>query len=291
METLEVNGNTKISELIKWNRNSVEAIARLSRPLEKLRNPILRKLMASRVTIAEAARMGGCDVADFERVLKPLGFIMTRERGERTIDEETPAWFNELPETSIRIFDVREILANGEDPLKEILKKFKAISSDEALCIINKFIPVPLIRLLEKDRVLTFTRTVSVDEHYTYFYKSTGGESNATGGASDADVDRNAIVGYEKTDSEKMKMVDEQEFDEVCARFEKVKEIDVRDLQAPGPMETILGILPDLEAGELLYVNHKRVPLYLLEEIADDDYQVYISNREEGDVKLAIYRI
>lgn len=292
METLEISAKTKISELIKWNKNSVEAIAKLSKPFEKLRNPILRKLMASRVTIAEAAKMGGCDVADFERVLKPLGFIMTSDGGEGPIVENTPTWFNDLPETSIHIFDVRGILASGEDPLKEILKKFKVVSPNEALCIINKFIPVPLIRLLEKDGVLTFTKTVSADEYHTYFYKSVNGASEAKDEIPNADpADRNSANEGEKTDSEKIKMVDEREFEEVCTRFEKVKEIDVRDLQAPGPMETILGILPDLEEGELLYVNHKRVPLYLLEEIADSDYQVYISNRGEGDVKVAIYRI
>lgn len=291
METLEISAKTKISELIKWNKNSVEAITKLSKPFEKLRNPILRKLMASRVTIAEAAKMGGCDVADFARVLKPLGFIMTSDGQEDTIDENTPTWLNDLPGTSFHVFDVRGILASGEDPLKEILKKFKVVSPDEALCIINKFIPVPLIRLLEKGGVRTFTKTVSADEYHTYFYKSVNGASEAKDEIPNVDpAIRNRATEGEKTDSEKIRMVDEREFEEVCTRFEKVKEIDVRDLQAPGPMETILGILPDLEEDELLYVNHKRVPLYLLEEIADSDYQVYISNRGEGDVKVAIYR-
>jgi hypothetical protein len=58
----------------------------------------------------------------------------------------------------------------------------------------------------------------------------------------------------------------------------------------PQPMQTILAELKTLPGNHALYVHHKRVPVYLLEELADKDYEVHIRNIEEGNVKLLIYK-
>src|SRR5690606_16537123 len=107
-----ISSQTKISELVKANKDSIEAIASLSKPLEKLKNPLLRKLMASRVTIAEAAKMGGCSIEEFRLVLKPLGFEFGGESTEKTeAVEQKPDWLLQLPAEKIVNFDVRPILA------------------------------------------------------------------------------------------------------------------------------------------------------------------------------------
>lgn len=276
---MEVTVNTRISELIKANKDSIAAIASLAKPLEKLQNPILRKLMASRVTIGEAAKMGGCTVHDFQRVLVPLGFNFVSDDlvGDLT-HEELPEWLKLLPENQIIIFDVREILSGGQDPLKQILKRFKETPTGKALCIVNTFVPVPLVRLLEKDGVLSYTKKVQPNEYHTYFYKvpdsQPASETTNTGG------------------NEKLRMLNHDEFQREYKRYskEQIREIDVRHLEMPGPMQTILEILPQLGSDEALYVNHKRVPLYLLEEIADEDYDVSIWTQSDTDVKLLIAR-
>ncbi|MDX5436888.1 MAG: DUF1858 domain-containing protein, partial [Pontibacter sp.] len=56
---MEIAANTKISAILKANPDAIEAIAAINRHFEKLRNPLLRKILASRVTIADAARIGG----------------------------------------------------------------------------------------------------------------------------------------------------------------------------------------------------------------------------------------
>ncbi|MBH2024552.1 MAG: DUF2249 domain-containing protein, partial [Flavobacteriales bacterium] len=66
--------------------------------------------------------------------------------------------------------------------------------------------------------------------------------------------------------------------------------IDVRELEMPGPMQAILGELEILPEGNALYIDHKRVPVYLLEELADKDFEVHIHNVAEGDVKMLIFR-
>src|SRR5690606_27650472 len=92
-----IKADTRISDLIKENKGSIDAIASLAKPLEKLKNPILRKIMASRVTIAEAAKMGSCKIEDFARVLQPLGFefIVTQNDDQDSIDKK-PSWLEEL---------------------------------------------------------------------------------------------------------------------------------------------------------------------------------------------------
>ena len=94
------------------------------------------------------------------------------------------------------------------------------------------------------------------------------------------------------TAEEKLNMDDEESFASICSKFtkEQTKEIDVRELEMPGPMEKILSELAQLPAGNALYINHKRVPFYLLEELADKEYQVHINNREEGNVKMLIFK-
>src|SRR5690606_22514620 len=90
MNSMQISEKTKISELIKANPKSVQAIAALSKPLQKLKNPILRKIMASRVTIAEAAKMGGVPVLEFRRALEPLGFVFENARTEQQGGEDVP---------------------------------------------------------------------------------------------------------------------------------------------------------------------------------------------------------
>ena len=95
-----------------------------------------------------------------------------------------------------------------------------------------------------------------------------------------------------KTANEKLQMDDTESFDQIYNQFtkEQTKEIDVRELEMPGPMELILSELQELPDGNALYINHKRVPLYLLEELADKNYEVHINNREEGNVKMLIFK-
>ena len=273
-----ITPKTKISELIKENSKSVDAIASLAKPLEKLKNPILRKIMASRVTIAEAAKMGGTTVAEFKRVLSPLGFIFGDENvtlSESEV-EAKPQWLLNANVDQIDNFDVRSIIDNGADPLKEILHRFREVQPGKILCVINNFVPTPLIHLLKQEKAeATFVENVSEKEFRTYFLKK----------EKDAEVST-------ATADEKLIMDTEESFKAVFEKFaaETTKKIDVRELEMPGPMQLILSELENLPDKNALYISHKRVPVYLLEELADKNYEVHIYNKTEGDVKMLIFK-
>ena len=273
-----ITAKTKISELIKYNSKSVDAIASLAKPLEKLKNPILRKIMASRVTIGEAAKMGGTTVEEFKRVLLPLGFTFEQETSskEEMTSEPKPAWLLDAKKADIDFYDVRPIIDNGADPLKEILGRFKTTEPGKILCIINNFVPTPLIHLLKQEKAeATFVESINDKEFNTYFLKKEKEEKHSPA-----------------TADEKLQMDDVESFTAICSQFtkEQTREIDVRELEMPGPMEMILSELQNLPTGNALYINHKRVPVYLLEELADKNYEVHINNREEGNVKMLIFK-
>lgn len=274
-----INKNTRVADVIKANPDSIAAIAALAKPLRKLQNPLLRRVMASRVTLAEAAAMGGCSVADIQAALEPLGFrfedVLTGGRETSDSDRQRPDWLAEAEEGKKDFFDVREMIESGNDPLKAIVQRYHALPSGNLLCIINSFIPYPLISLLEKKGAESFVETAADHVYHTWFFKCEVPTSGVETGTSS---------------SERVVMHDGLSFNRLLAAYPEAQlvRLDVRPLPMPKPMETILETLPALAPHQVLYVQHKRVPLHLLEELADQAYTVHIHEEGEGDVKLLI---
>ena len=69
-----ITSSTRIGAVIKENPQAIETLISLSPHFNKLKNPILRKLLAPRVTIAEAAIIGDCPVNKILDHLAKIGF-------------------------------------------------------------------------------------------------------------------------------------------------------------------------------------------------------------------------
>jgi uncharacterized protein (DUF2249 family) len=244
-----INGDSKIAHIIKAHPDALEAIISLHSKFEKYRNPLLRKVLLGRTSLAMASKMAGCDVNEFFKKLKPLGFEIdgtTLPEDEKT--KELPAFITTLKKEQIIDFDVRELLASGHDPLTLILDKIKTIQAGQALKIINTFEPVPLIKMLEKQGFTVYSDVIGEDLVETYFYKQT--ETNDIPVKPDA----SASNGW----------------DDVMNKFkDQLVTVDVRELEIPQPMLTILTELDKLPADKALHVHHKRIPVFLLPELAD----------------------
>src|SRR5690606_4391201 len=260
---MQVKADTKISAIIKANKASIEAIARLAPPFATLRNPILRKLLAPRVTLAEAAKIGACKPEDIMQALLPLGFTFTAEAADEPFTEDftLPDWLQTASKQSIQYFDVRPMLAGGKDPLKEIMLRFKQLPESQILCIVNSFVPTPLLNLLGKKKALTYSKEEQPGIHYSYFYKAPSSMQQA------------ATTSGPSTEPA---MLDESAFTKLVAEWPKhqLTEIDVRALPMPQPMQTILQELNRLPKQHALLVHHKRVPIYLLQELASKNYLI-----------------
>jgi len=81
---MKINSETKISVLIKDNPNTIEAIVSVNPHFSKLRNPLLRGILASRSSIGDAARIGKCDIKVLFKSLVEIGFEIEQGRDSST---------------------------------------------------------------------------------------------------------------------------------------------------------------------------------------------------------------
>jgi len=274
---MRINQHTKISELINYNAQSIDAIAGIAKPLRKIRIPVLRKVLAPRVSIAEAAKISGCEVADFRAVLIPLGFIwLSDTEGETASPLETmekPNWMDGAEVTVL--FDVRPLLYMGKDPLKDIFQLYRSLPQGGILCISNSFVPIPLIRRMEELGVQTYTHEWAAGEFRSYFFKRDLGLS--------AELPKGAHISFVP------EALMQQKLASISAS--QLISLDVSMLPMPQPMETILEALRNLKADAVIYVRHRKVPLHLLEELDHLSYRIFIHEQNPGDVQLLIYPV
>ena len=90
---LILNAKTKISAILKQQPDALEAIISISPKFEKLRNPLLRKLMAGRASVGMASKIAGCSIQDFYNKLTPLGFHVdastaTEDKNDNTLVDD-----------------------------------------------------------------------------------------------------------------------------------------------------------------------------------------------------------
>ncbi|HET8828343.1 MAG TPA: DUF2249 domain-containing protein [Pelobium sp.] len=268
MEKIDIN--SKIGKIIRANPDALEAIVSIDPKLEKLRNPILRKILANRTSIAMASKMVGHSVDEFFAKLKPLGFEVDEEvTPVETEPKDVPEFVADITKDQIIDFDVRALLTSGQDPLSLILEKIKTIQAGQALKIINTFEPIPLVKMLEKKGFIIHIDHVAEDLVETYFYKPTEAKEGAE------EVETNEGTGWEA----------------LITQFNNnLIKIDVRELEMPKPMHTILGELENLPKEKALFVYHKRIPVFLLPELAEQGFEYRIQEINDGEVHLLIYK-
>ena len=273
---MNISASTKISALLKANPDSIEAIVSINKHFEKLRNPILRKILASRVTIADAAKIGGCTIDDFFSKLIPLGFVVASDtlqlKNTAMTNKERPVFMQNINSENTIILDVREGLASGIDPFQRIMDTLSFMLQDNFLLIINTFEPVPLIKILKGKGFEHFTEEFTNGIIHTYF-KNT----------SDNKIDKAVNLPPLTCASE--------EFSKALDRFNgKMKTVDVRHLEMPLPMVTILQELETLPEDNALLVQHKKIPQFLLPELQEKNFSWLIWEGLKDDVKLLIFR-
>lgn len=278
---MKITPNTKIAELIKENNLVIEALASMTKAFELLRMPIVRKLMAGRSTVLDATRIGKCSLTDFKVVLTPLGFeCVGFEDMEVPVaaEKDRPDWLVETPEDHIQYLDVRETIATGQDPLSYILKSFKTLENQQVLCIINSFIPKPLIEVLEKKGAHSFTLQKEESLFYTWF--ANYGETAQT------------IKKVAEKEQSYVTKHTEQSFYDLLMQHDndRLSNLDVRHLHMPEPMMLILQTLESMPTEAALYVQHVRIPIFLIDELANQRYAIHIYEAGADDIKILLIR-
>jgi uncharacterized protein (DUF2249 family) len=274
---MKISAQTKIAQLIKTNPACIDEIASINKHFEKLRNPLLRTLLASRVSISDAAKIGGCSVEDIFNKLSSLGFesdtvVLEKPKSEEN-PKQIPEFMNSIQTEHTVTLDVRESLAQGKDPFDQIMGSVNSLMPGQCLKIVNTFEPLPLINVLKKKGFEHYTLEKPAGEFHVYFNKMDKVEIKETLHVSENSIDNQDV------------------FHSVMNQFNgQLKTIDVRALEMPLPMITILNEIKKMEDNQALYVQHKKVPHFLLPELKDSGFSYLIKEDGEGDVKLLIYK-
>jgi len=264
-----VDKNTKISEILKAKPEAIDAIASINRHFKKLQNPFLRKMLAPRVNVTAAAQVGNSTVNQLLKVLEDIGFEVAFE-SEGLISKEEKTELD-MKRTNIVDLDVRPILDSGVDPFNVIMDGLKTLKDDETLRIINTFEPIPLLNIIKKKGYEYESERPEEGVVHTYLKKLAG-----------------EVVAEETAPT-----VSDREltYEDLERKYEgKLTEIDVRDLEMPMPMVTILEAIETLEEGHALYVHHKRLPQYLLPELKEREFDYKAQEVDEDNMKLIIFR-
>ncbi len=267
---MKINSKTRISDIIKENEGAIDTIATINKHFKKLKNPILRKVLAPRVTIADAAKIGGVSVELLLDRLSSIGFEIA-EIASKEPQNYSPQEENHFKEKELIEFDARPELEKGVDPFKSIMRELKSLSDGKVLKIINTFEPLPLIKIMSK-KGYAYNVERKNNLVYTYFTKINGESSSH-------ELPQEVIED------------DPELFDSLMKRFkDKIKEVDVRQLEMPLPMVTILQEIEIINPEEALYVHHKRIPQFLLSELEQRGYNLVGKKTDEANTKLIIYK-
>ena len=268
---MKINKDTKISAILKEDMGAVDAIASINRHLTKLRNPFLRKMLAPRVSVAAAAQVGNSNVNEMLAALEKIGFEVEYDNlasNTNKIEIDTEI---DMERTNIVNLDVRPILDGGTDPFNAIMETLKTLKPEETLRIINTFEPIPLLNILKGKGYEYESERPEEGIVHTYLHK-----------VSDEEVKKEKIEEIVAT---------ELTYEDLENRYDgKLMEIDVRDLEMPMPMVTILEAIESLETGNALFVHHKKLPQYLLPELKQRDFDYKSQEVDADNIKLIIYR-
>ena len=269
-----INKNSKISAILRESPKVIDALAAINPHFSKLRNPLLRKLLASRVTIADAARIGNCETEEIFEALRSIGFTVEDLPVEENRGSGIPnlSILSAIESGNLVSMDVRPILESGKDPFNQIIQRLNGLPAGMSLELINTFEPTPLIHLLAKKGFDTLVQQNS-GLVYTYFMKQKNAPSPSAG----------AI--------ENIYRLEPDEFLLVQKSFKgPVRTIDVRGLEMPEPMVKILAELESLPGGSALFVRHERVPQYLFPELEERHCSVIYSEDTPGIVNILIIK-
>lgn len=265
---MQVTRNTKISRILRENKLAIETIASINPHFKKLNNPVLRRVLAPRVTVTDAAKIGKISADEFLQKLKEIGFDVVFDKDVQTTHQKTIN--TEKEPSKLVVLDVRSTMESGADPFKEIMSAVKAMKETETLQVINVFEPIPLITILKEKGYQSWTNEISLNEYHTFFRKETS--------KSHRDIVANMPIS-------------EGSFEEKLVSFGgNIKEIDVRFLEMPEPMVTILKEIETLPDDFVLLVNHKKAPQFLLPELKSRGYTWMHKDVEPGLTHLLIYK-
>lgn len=264
-----ITKDMKISKLLTEFPQTLEVLVNFSMHFKKLNNKILRKTLASRVNVEQAAGIAGVNlVLLLNELNKSINADITETINEESTEEkmtqiEKPELLKNKSADKIQKMDVRSIIDSGKDPFLEIMAKVKSLKDEEVFHLINSFEPIPLYSVMQNKGF----------EHWT---ENDGSVFN---------------VFFYKNDVNKSEVKVESNISQVSpADFENVIELDVRELAPPEPMMKILENISRVDEKTVMLVHHHREPMMLYPKLEERGYTAITNKIDENYFKVVIMK-
>jgi uncharacterized protein (DUF2249 family) len=263
--------DTVVADAIQRDPEVLERLIALSAKFARLRNPVVRRTMARLATLADAARIAGLPVC---RVVSAANgaadaapeVVVAAESAGPDKAEGRPDWFCLVDEAGAARLDVRPILNAGKDPLLRIMAVARTVRDGGALIIDAPFDPAPLRRVLARKGFVSHAMGVTPDLVRVCFLRNHALAAEEAGPA--AGEAGEPEIWCEKDETH----------------------IDVRGLEPPQPMLSILRLLEKAEPGTTVVVHHERDPIFLYPELAERGWQWQQVASPPEEVRLRLKR-
>ncbi len=266
---MQITAETRVSDLLNAHPEAVEVLAEFNPYFAKLRNRVLRKIMAPRVTLAQAAQIAQVDVGAMLTVLAratgqsapppcasaALAPTLSDAAGVR------PPFLDQFQDDRLVTVDVREDIRRGQEPFAKIMAAVKGLKPGQVLLLQNVFEPVPLYQVLGRRGLDHWTECRGPEDWWIYFYPSPSAGSGAVPASSPP-----AAGGGEGGAGGGLPEVT----------------VDARGLEPPQPMQRILEALASLPEGVTLRARTDRRPMLLYPKLEERGYR-YETREADGD--------
>lgn len=254
---------TRVGDAIAADADVVDRLVALSPIFAKLRNPVLRKMMARLVTFGDAAKVSGVPLDAILRAANGDAFSgKAAPRGPTAAapPEAAPEWVASIDEDAAIRLDVRPILAAGDEPFAAIMRTAAKIPERGSLILDAPFDPVPLRRVLANKGFRAHAQELAPDHWRVCLQRA--GETAPVAPPGEASVWREHGTAH----------------------------IDVRGLEPPQPMLAVLRLIERDDVGDTVIVHHEREPMFLYPELAERGWSHAIVPGDPGEVRLRLTR-
>ena len=190
-----ITQDMKVRDALKINEHMLDAFVWLAPEFERLKRPALRRVMAGRISVAQAARVAGLPLAEVlyvlnlaagesEQTLNAELRLLPRDAFERRPENppQKPRELAGLSDTDSRVVfvDVTPQAARYEDPQPAIMRGLMEMSEEcDVLLVRHTYDPVPLRDLFARRGFASWAEERRPYDWYVYFYRPTAGASAA----------------------------------------------------------------------------------------------------------------
>jgi len=261
-----ISADTTLAKLLDEHPELIDTLSSHHAHFAQLRDVRVRRIMAGRLTVEQAAAMAGVATGELLAALRHAAGETGCAHADDNADHRTtvaapatkPAHLTALPAAAVVELDVRDDVRRGHEPFARIMAAVKTLGTSQVLVLHAPFEPVPLYDVLGRRGFAHWSENPAPGHWVMWFYRDAT-LPGPPGQQPEAPGPRPLVV-------------------------------DVRGLAPPQPMRRVLAALDDLAPGQQLEIVHDRRPMLLYPLLAEQGCEHTTDESEPGVVRIRVSR-